>query len=67
MTSTSEFFDATASLTVHKPPGQHEAVLMIATMDSVASITLSSDDAKRLAAALLADVTACDEPESADP
>ncbi len=52
MTSTSEFFGQTATLTVHRPPGSAEAVLMIETMDAVASITLPSDEVRRLTALL---------------
>ena len=52
MTSTSEFFGQSATLTVHRPPGSAEAVLMIETMDAVASITLSRDEVRRLTALL---------------
>ena len=48
MTSTSEFFGASASLTVYMPPGSSEAVLMIETMDAVASVTLPSTEVQRL-------------------
>ena len=54
MTSTTEFFGEAATLTVHRPPGAREAVLMIEAMDAVASITLPNDQVEKLAAALLA-------------
>ena len=52
MTSTSEFFGAAATLTVHKPPGRAEAVLMIESLDVVASITLPPEEVRRLSAVL---------------
>ena len=54
MASTFEFFADAATLTVHRPPGSRQAVLMIEAMDSVASITLPDDEVRKLAAALLA-------------
>ena len=54
MTSTIEFFGEAATLTVHRPPGAREAVLMIEAMDNVASITLTGDELRKLAAVLSA-------------
>ena len=54
MTSTYEFIGGATTLTLHRPPGSQEAVLMIEAMDSVASITLPDDQVRKLAAALLA-------------
>ncbi len=54
MTSTYEFFGGATTLTLHRPPGSQEAVLMIEALDHVASITLPDDQVQKLAAALLA-------------
>ena len=52
MTSTSVFYGAASTMTVHMPPGSDEAVLMIEALDNVASITLPIDEILRLISTL---------------